>query len=62
MDRYSKMFKMADNELKGQPVNRDVYVADLDMTVNTDLETADEINYAAKTQVLEKPKQVHLIM
>lgn len=42
------------------PVRRNVYVADLNVNVNTDLETPDEINYATKTQVLNKPKQEYM--
>jgi len=42
------------------PVRRNVYVADLNVNVNTDLETPDEINYATRTQVLNKPKQEYM--
>lgn len=42
------------------PVRRNVYVADLNVNVNTDLETPDEINYATRTQVLNKPKQEYI--
>ena len=49
-----------ERKVANPPVRRNVYVADLNMNVNTDLETPDEINYATKTQVLNKPKQEYM--
>lgn len=61
MGRLEDILKsVEENKVANPPVRRNVYVADLDMTVNTDLETPDEINYATKTQVLEKPKQEYI--
>lgn len=71
MDKYSQMYKIAKDEmneekstssklLEDATTPRDVYVADLDLTVNTDLKTPDEINYATMTQVLSKPKEEYM--
>ena len=49
-----------EKKVANPPVRRNVYVADLNMNVNTDLETPDEINYATKTQVLNKPKEEYV--
>lgn len=49
-----------ERKVANPPVRRNVYVADLNLNVNTDLETPDEINYATKTQVLNKPKQEYM--
>ena len=49
-----------ERKVANPPVRRNVYVADLNLNVNTDLETPDEINYATRTQVLNKPKQEYV--